>query len=299
MNKEKLTTMSNDVTAKIHTAEIITKSKPIDNRVDYFNDVRTTLEDDATTKTTIQLNLNKYNGKDVFEHGKYEEYFKSITTVQNIQDSKFNRVDFAFDTYSVDDYKKYFKLNNYLLLLMACKFKTTNNYRTQDLFIPETHSIAIKNKTIEVENYDKVKESNGKSKVTNRLELRRKDMLNKKSLNTPSELHDYWCSVLDDLPNYMDILLERENDAIMKFYAEHKKDASAKWTNTNGFIALNSDNIFSSKQLTDLYSRLGKDNPKEKAKKYKYRNKLEYINKGELETYINILKYAMQNYFEN
>lgn len=296
MNKQKLNELKDkEIITMVHTSEILTTDAPKQTNVDY---IKSATADKKNAVNKLVLNLNKVEQQDITTYSKFENVLKTVLKEQEINNYSFNRVDIAFNMYNENDFKKYFKLNNYVLLLLACKFKSTNNYRTQDLFKPKTHSIAIKNKTLQVENYDKAKESNKASDVTNRLELRRCNMKQLKN-SDPGALYDYWCSILDDLVNYTDELIERENNSIYEYYHESKDDDTQKWSNLTSFTMLNADNIFSSKQLVQLYTKLNIDNPKSKAKNYKNRYKIEYITKQELKDYINILKKGLNNYFKN
>lgn len=169
MNKEKL----NDyhVTGSIHTLSVKSPGQvEIDPDVARCIDAAYSRNKDRTTSI---INPNKLMG-DLFKYSEFETAFESILAASGINDYNIVRADMRFDSYDPDHYRRYAKLNRYLISLLAVQYKVENCYRTENLFSQRQLSVAIKNKYFEIENYDKAAESQGKDPAKSRLEERSK-----------------------------------------------------------------------------------------------------------------------------
>lgn len=124
-------------------------------------------------QTTCFLNLHLIDGE-IYSYLQFKEKLDMVLRFLGISEYKVIRVDFRFDSFESGHYQKYAKLNRYLISMLACAYSVKNKYRTSDLFSQKQLTVAIKNKYFECENYDKQKESDGKSETDGRLELRSK-----------------------------------------------------------------------------------------------------------------------------
>lgn len=193
------------------------------------------------------------------------------------------RIDFRFDSFD-KNYNELLKLNKVLLLLIACKYKVRNRYKSQDLLTDEELTMRLQTRYIEAENYNKgLQEPNGF--VMNRLELRSKALEH----DTPEDKKEWyefckWCDRLDKAVSAanFDTLISRTNAALVERYAE--------WTEKRGhwisnFITHFENCIYTMKQLKQLLFMLGVNNCDQKAKDYKRLYDIECFSLRDLEKY--------------
>lgn len=293
MDKTELNEVRKITDAYMHTVEVLADSeiKANENRGIKNN---TKEHDIAKCKHRAIINANKYNEYDLVKHSEFKKTLENIMVENNVNDLKLNRADLAINFYDDKSFNKYLKLNLYLLNLISLIYTFENTYVSEDVKGFKKHSIAIKNDRMQIEFYDKQKESNNTSPVAARLEFRKLKM----GEHDTNYLANYWTDILKKLPKLMDVYIENINDILEdKYYNTDKK--VKEWNNVNSFIARHQLLICSRKQLIDIYKRLGAKNPLESAKSYKKRNYIEYFVKDDLKTYIGVLIEIIENYFEN
>lgn len=306
MNKKELEKLNNQehraTSMYIHTAEILT-DKIVD--FDFNESTKNTsyIKKNGLTQYRTIFNANKYSLNELEAYNDFEHVTDELLyTLNDIKDAKFQRVDLAFNFYDDYAFQNYFKINNYLLHLLAYKYKVKNSYTTAKFKTDEKHSISSKNKYFQIEFYNKYYESDGKSNVNARLEFRKLEM-DKLADNNPRSLQMFWCALLKDLPNYHDEMIEDLNNDLVKRFNQCKSNKyirkTREWHDAKSFISRYGMFIFTSKQLEDLYIKLGVEKPKSKATTYnRYHREFDYITLNDYIKYTRTIKKTMENYFK-
>lgn len=285
--------------ASIHTANVKFKSNDQLTGDEINMEVgNVRVSHDQDKPHTAIVNLNKTNKGDLFSFNEYKNTFVELMNSLKVKDYYFNRVDLRLDSYDSEHYQMFTKLNRYLICLIAVTYKSKNNYRTLDLFSENQISVAIKNRDIEIEHYNRAVKSqitgNTSEQAQSRLELR-----SKARTGDTWQLDDIeglfvnkWIERLEKSLKNTDKLIDVINTNLVKQYnEEHKK--------LDEFISSNCHRIYSSSQLINLLVRLGVPNPIKKAYKLKNRHKIEYISKSDVRFAIKEIKRALKEYFSN
>lgn len=174
-----------------------------------------------------------------------------------------------FDSYEPDHYRKYQKLNRYLISALAVTYATKNNYKTINLFSQRQLSIAVKNDYFEAENYDRAAKSEITGNKTElaqaRLEERtvsrqwrkinQKANVNLSEWNAQSlkkEFTEGWFTRWDKALKNLDKVQQRYNDKLEKLYKEDKNAYPCRFRSLTDFIIQYQDAIFTKKQMIDL-----------------------------------------------
>jgi hypothetical protein len=315
MNKKKLDEYN--LTGSIHTLAI--KSPGIVNDIDEKVSkciVANSSQSKTGETTTSIINPNKLLG-DVFSYSEFETTFATILGGAGITDYNLIRADMRFDNYEPDHYKKYAKLNRYLISMLAVTYRTKNNYKTNDLFNQRQLSVAIKNDYFEIENYDR----EAKSKITENHEEPAKARLEERTVSrgwrnlykkneSDQELTDWnmillkkeftdgWFSRWDKAIQNIDKVHQRYNDELEKLYKEDKNSYPTRFRSLTDFLIQYQDCIFCKAQMIDLLSRFDEvKNPKTRAENHKKRYGIEYFSQKDVVAAVEEVKRATRDFF--
>lgn len=296
MNQKKLDEYN--LTGSIHTIAI--KSPGIVS--DVQNEVSACILSNSQTKngttTTSIINVNKLNG-DVFSYNDFNICLETILAGAGIEDYDVVRADMRFDNYDPDHYRKYSKLNKYLISLLAVTYSIRNSYRTTNLFSQSQLSIAIKNKYFEVENYDKDAESNGTDMAKSRFEERSKSWTDK---DIKKEFTEGWFRRWDKAMMNTDKVHKTYNNELERIYRKGKNAYPTEFRSLTDFLIHYQDCIFCKEQMVDLLSRfeeVGMGKAKTRAENHKKRYGIEYFSKSDLRKAVEEIKRATNEYFES
>lgn len=249
----------------------------------------------------LQMNLNTDktipSGSMIRSYGQFQEIL--LKTLDSIQATGFRitRADLAIDMFNDGDYQTFQKLNKLILCCLADAINIKNCYSTRDLWTNQSLSVAIKNDSIEAENYDKAKESDGKSKATNRLELRSKRIMRP----LDEEFLAKWALRLDHAVEHFEDVQVRYNTELAALWNEDRKkpENCRDYVSLKAFLVQFQDCIFTRSQLRNLLEIIGVENAERAAKNFKDRHHVEFYSKKDLITVIEGIKSAMLTYFEN
>lgn len=252
---------------------------------------------DATRRITKDDDIPKYKYRcnpdntllDTSTFEGYQEAFDYIIETAAIVDPVKTRLDFRFDLYT-GNYADVFKLNKLLLLLIAEKYNISNRYQCIDMYTGELKTLCIKNQYIEAEAYNKAIQE-PQSGVNCRLELRSKKLYDEDSEGDKElrELNKWYVRLADSTTAInFDSLVKGLNDCLMQRYAEGK--AKRAFATAAEFVTKYADFIFSTKQLVDLYKRMGYKNPNSEATKYKQNHRLECFSLNDIRSYTKIIR---------
>lgn len=235
------------------------------------------------------INPNKLNGY-ISTYEDLQKVFPVIIHAMGISNYRIARADFAVDSFE-DNYNELHKINKCICLLLAVAYHIKNRYESTDPLSLDHLTTRVQNEYLECENYNKDIESDHTSPVFNRLEFRSKAVLKiKKEIPI---LMDDWCNRLDYAVCYFDKLQDICNDYLIKRWGE-EKDIKVK--SISEFLRKYQDNIYSSRQIVNFYSRLGFDKPESKAKNFKRYNSIEYFSLNDLKSYTAIIKKLLKAY---
>jgi hypothetical protein len=314
MNRQKLDEYN--LTGSIHTLAIKSPGivSNIDEKVSKCIIANSSQTQSGETTTSI-INPNKLMG-DVFKYSEFETVFATILGGAGITNYNVIRADMRFDNYEPDHYKKYAKLNRYLISLLAVTYKTKNNYKTNDLFNQRQLSVAIKNDYFEVENYDR----EAKSQITENHEEPAKARLEERTVsrgwrnlykkNDPDqeldwnmillekEFTDGWFTRWDKAIKNIDKVHQRYNEELERLYREDKNSYPTRFRSLTDFLIQYQDCIFCKAQMIDLLSRFDEvKNPKTRAENHKKRYGIEYFSKKDVVAAVEEVKRATREFF--
>jgi hypothetical protein len=315
MNKKKLEEYC--LTGSIHTLSIKSPGtvKDIDEKVSNCIVAHSSQTQNGEITTSV-INPNKLIG-DIFSYSEFETVFDTILCGAGIRDYNLIRADMRFDSYEPDHYRKYSKLNRYLISMLAVTYKTKNNYKTNDLFSQRQLSVAIKNDYFEIENYDREAKSkiteNHKEPAKARLEERTVSRgwrnLYKKSGSEQAlidwnmaymkkEFTDGWFNRWDKAAQNIDKVHQRYNDELEKLYKEDRNSYPTRFRSLTDFLIQYQDCIFCKAQMIDLLSRFEEvKNPKTRAENHKKRYGIEYFSQKDVAAAIDEVKRATVEFF--
>jgi len=214
-------------------------------------------------------------------------------------DYEYDRIDIRLDSYS-DNYSEYFKLNSLLIGLFSMEFIFKNNEPTESIghWTRDKFSIFSKNQHIEVEYYNKKKESQNKYPCKARLEFRAKKL----NIESPKDLLQLWFTRFDKLTRHFDKLQEKNNCNMLQYYPKWLEANYPKGENRNALTAFvrEHQNLFFTKiQIENFCSLLGIANPQSRAKNIIQSAKIECISYNNIKTYINKIRESIIFYFNN
>lgn len=312
MNKQKLEEYN--LTGSIHTLSIKSPGIVEDIQKEVANCIISNSQTQNGMTTTSIINPNKLLG-DIFSYREFQSVFNTILAGAGISDYNLIRADMRFDNYEPEHYKKYAKLNRYLISMLAVTYKVKNTYRTENLFNHRQLSVAIKNDYFEVENYDRAAKSeltgNQSEPAKARLEERtvsrgfRKlyekckadgEDINMEILKT--EFIDGWFTRWDKAIGNIDKVQKKYNDELEKIYKEDRHSHPTRFRSLTDFLIQYQDCIFCKAQMIDLLSRFDEvKNPKQRAENHKKRYGIEYFSQKDVQAAINEVKRATREFF--
>lgn len=223
------------------------------------------------------------------------DYMLSATAVVNPVKT---RIDFRFDDYKTD-YGNTWKLNKLLLLLVAEAYKIKNRYQCIDMYTGDPLTLCIKNKYLEVEAYNKaLQEPDGN--IKSRLELRSKALYDTdcEGEKEVRELNKWFARLANaTTTSIFDRLVVGLNDHLMLRYSEHKQNNEV--SKASEFVFRYSDFIFTTKQLVDLFRRMGFKRPDKKAAEYRRSHKIEFFSMGDVRKYVLTIRDSAARFMEN
>lgn len=205
------------------------------------------------------------------------------------------RADLRLDSYDPNDYKRFAKLNRYLISAIALTYNVQNCYKTNNLWSEEQLSVAIRNKYFQLENYDKIAESGGKDLAAARLEERE---ICSTGIDIEKAFTVNWFNRWDKAINNLKAVEQRYNDELEQIWFRDKNAWPRVFVSLNEFIRHYQNCIFTRRQLIDLIARTGESkDPEDFAKKYKRRNGIEYFSKKDVAQAISEIKRATLEFF--
>lgn len=285
-----------DLVAGIDTLEVTSETYVVEEYPFITHDTTRRITKDDTEVPKYKYRFNPDNTMlDTSTFEGYQEALDHMLKASNLINPVKTRIDFRFDLYS-GLYADVFKLNKLLLLLLAEYCDIKNRYQCVDMFTAELKTLCIKNQYIEAEAYNKAIQEPD-SGVMCRLELRSKrlyydDAEAKKEL---IELDKWFVRLANcTTPLNFNRLIQGLNDNLMERYREgQERKAFAKIAE---FVTKYEDFIFSTKQLSDLYRRMGYKNPDSQATKYKRSHKLECFSLNDIRKYAKAIRSSAEKF---
>lgn len=237
------------------------------------------------------LNLNKYAGKELWTQSEFNKYFHEALFDLGLseEDTVFYRIDYRFDQLE-DTYQEQEKLHLALIALLSRTYKMENFYQSLNPITYEGLTVRAQGARYQFENYNKSKEDPC-CPARNRFEIRTLKVNDRCDI---SRLMEEWIiRMRKALKNY-DNLQNLCNMELVKLYQSEMK--SKKVRTLSEFIRKYQQTIFSNSQLVDLMKQLGKENPKSSAHNCKIKNKIEFVSRKDLETYIDKMSTVVAAY---
>lgn len=213
-------------------------------------------------------------------------------------DVRITRADLSVNSDNPNDYEKFKKLHKLLICCIASAYDVVNCYETKNLWTSRSLSVAIKSNTIEVENYNKAEEAQGKYDTKNRLEFRSVKI--KVCIDElQHEFTEKWFNRLDVAIKEFNTVQNRYNYELKKNWlndrAKPKKERD--YMSLNAFLLQYKDNIFTHKQLVELLEAIGVENAEKNANNFKFRHKIEFFSDTDLKFIVKDLKKKIRTYF--
>lgn len=295
MNKKKLEKYN--LTGSIHTLAVKSPGIVQDIMVEVSKCITANSQTANGKTTTSIINPNKLDG-DILKYSDFLIVLDTILAGAGIDEYAMVRADLRLDSYDIEHYRDFAKLNRYLISALAVTYKVKNKYKTVDLFNNRQLSVAIKNKYFECENYDKRAESDGKDSAMSRLEERSKSW---KDNDLKKEFVDGWFRRWDKALKNLTKVQMKYNDELEKIYKEDKNAFPRRFTSLREFLMQYQDCIFCKAQMIDLLTRLEGEcsNPKTYAENYKKRYGIEYFSQKDVEKAVAEVKRATLAFFDN
>lgn len=219
-----------------------------------------------------------------------------------------SRIDYRFDDMS-NDYYRFYKLNRLLLSMIATYYGAKNRYSSNDLLTAEKLTVRFDHDSndlhISGEYYNKARqEPSGETKT--RLELRSRQLYIPflDGCDYESFILAEWLERLQEVINKdnFSVVIQNSTESLIDLYEKEQ----AEFANITEFLTCYRDNIYTTRQLTTLYSIL---NNAETAKQcaYKYRNgdkkgkgrKIPCFSVVDLRLYVDKLTAAAYKFFES
>lgn len=257
----------------------------------------------AKERTYLLINPNK-QGKSEKLITRYSEFVEKMEFILNSVGAELNdydviRADFCFNSSDVTTYSSYQKLHRLLISCLAKAFCYKNCYVSCDLWDYERLSIAIKKDDSEIENYNKLRQNEGKDEYANRLELRSKRM---SGTSIEYQFMSKWFERLDKAAKCFDKVQAEANNHLEKLYKEDlvRPPKERSYLSLNAFLLQYKESVYTRRQMINLLERFEEvKNPTKKADKFKDNHKIEYFSRKDLDYIINILKKKTTEYFNS
>ena len=279
----------------IHTTSILTNTFVTNGMYKGVEQLRSHI--DNTTgeiRYSLKINANTYNCEiEITSLERYKEVLAAIETEVGISDSILTRVDIKFDSF-VDNYDRLFKLNKLLVLLIADTNHIKNRFHSVDPLKFNNLTVRVQNDYLEAENYNKVRQADFNGRAKNRLELRCKSL--SKTKKDIEQCFHYWFDKLDKLVGRYAEFQLLCNSYLMRLWQDEK---GIKVKGCYEFIRKYQDNVYSRRQLINLFEQLGAANSKSAADRFKQKNSIEYISEADLKRYINNIKQSAEMFLNS
>lgn len=218
-----------------------------------------------------------------------------------------SRIDYRFDDMQ-NDYSRFYKLNRLLLSLLAVHHGAKSRYASSDLLTAEKLTVRFDHDSpdlhISGEYYNK-KRQEPKGETKTRLELRSRQIeipfLN--GCDYESFILAEWLERLNEVitADNFNIVIQTCTESLIELYEQEQ----AEFSNVTEFLACYRDNIYTSPQLTQLYSIL--NNPataKQMCNHYRHGNKrtkgrqLTCFSVSQVKEYVHKLEQAAYKFFD-
>lgn len=237
-----------------------------------------------------RINPNKTAAGEIYDHSLFEGVLRYIIDDMELSSSEcyINRIDFRADSF-IGHYEDHLKLNLLLLLLIDYTWKRHNRYESHDFLTLDSLTLRIQSKRLEVEYYNK-REQAPAGRVETRLELRSKALTG--DLTIP-ELAQDWCRRLGQAPKFYDALLKKQNQFLAHRYCNENNLVKGPWE----FARRHEGNIFSRKQLSELFDSLGISNASKSADNFFNKNRnVQKVSQRDVEHYAQRIASELQDY---
>ena len=246
---------------------------------------RITQQDGAEPKYKYRVNPDK-TGLNTDTLQGYKAALDVITEDTQLMNTTKTRIDFRFDVLD-KEYTELYKINKLLLLLIAENYNVHNRYQTIDMLSGRGKTLRLQTKYIEAEFYNKA-EQEPDGKVKCRLELRSKALYDRKNENGKEQKElKQWISRLKNATTgqTFDTLVNTLNDELIQRYSEERQQRTV--TKPSEFVTKYADFIFTTRQLTDLFIRMGYDYPEQQTSRYKASHRLKCFSLTDMKNYVN------------
>lgn len=225
----------------------------------------------------------------------YQEAYGYMVQTSMIVNPVKTRIDFRFDLMH-GTYDDVFKLNKLLLLLIAEYCDIKNRYQCIDMLTAELKTLCIRNQYIEAEAYNKAIQE-PKSGIACRLELRSKKLYDDDAEDTKElrELDKWFVRLANSTTTYnINKLMTGLNDNLMQRYSDGK--AKKTFATDEEFVTKYADFIFTTRQLVDLYKRIGYQNANAKATRYKKSHNIECFSLNDIRNYTQSIRASAEKF---
>lgn len=246
----------------------------------------------------MKINPNPRESGYILEH--YSEFKKVIQEVWcdlEVDSFQWKRIDLSFNTRNNSYYKEYKKLNRLLIACFANMTSAKNVYDAKDFWTCKTKSLVAKSENLEIEFYDKEKESGGKSPYYSRLELR--SVRIRKGIE--HEFLELWMNRLDAMVLEFENVQARYNDNLAQIYLEDlgKEKRDRKFNSVTNFLTVYRECIFTRNQLKELLILIGMEEKQAKRKVYNFskNHNIEFFAKKDLEYIVKDIQAKIREYF--
>lgn len=251
---------------------------------------------DDKPETTCKINLDKISDN-IYSYKEFQKIWEILLDSAGIEEYKIIRADFRLDTSDPWHYQKFAKLNRYLISMLAVTYHVYNAYKTDNLFTSKQLSVAIKNRYIECENYDKEAESKGHDVALSRFEIRSKDF---PCSDFKKEFVEHWGKRWDKAIRHISEVHQRYNTALIQQYNSGKKTFPVKFRSLTDFLIQYQNCIFSKNQFIQLLSHFPEvENPTTRAKSYKKKYGTDFYTPDDIQSAVSEIKRAIAFYFDN
>lgn len=227
----------------------------------------------------------------------YKAAFDYMISTSQVKSPVKTRIDYCFDTYK-GNYTDTFKRDKLLLLLIAIQYDLDNRYESIDMLTAEKKTLRVANQRIEVEAYNKaLQEPHGN--IKSRLEFRSKKLYDDDAEESKElrELNKWFIRITNATTSTnFDRLVHELNIHLMRRYAEEMSKRSI--TTSTEFVTKYADFIFSTRQLVDLYRRMGYQNPNSQASKYKKSHKIEFFSLNDVRKFAKAIRKSAARFLE-
>lgn len=303
MNQEKQKNYCNNETVVgIHTGSGVTEETIDLNRAEKNRNVSYAairkVRNQDKYEWFIKLNPNQNKSGYILEH--YSEFKKVVQEVWRdleVESFQWKRIDLSFNTRNNSYYKEYKKLNRLLIACFANMTSAKNVYDAKDFWTCKTKSLVAKSEGLEIEFYDKEKESGGKSPYYSRLEFRSVRM--RKGIE--HEFLELWIKRLDAMILEFENVQTRYNDNLARIYLEdfRKEKQDRKFNSVTSFLTVYRECIFTRNQLKELLMLIGMEEKQAVRKVYNFSkdHSIEFFAKKDLEYIVKDIQVKIREYF--